>query len=247
MAPTISARTLEQLHACSPQVALFRETFGEGEVTVTLKLAVDHASLFNWEWAAITLLHSPGAWGAFERAMAAADEAYDCATTAADEAYDCATAAAKEAYDRATAAAKEAYDRASATAWAAAFLSQWECSTMTTTTYTVLNRHGVIQCEHATLSKAARAVLQYDGHEYDIRRSGVTRGFWLYVSQFSRNSPCGGRPLVRRHYVVADTEAEAKAKIFHYVIDHAEFWHGLTVLTDEAYAELLADLSELGE
>ncbi len=105
------------------------------------------------------------------------------------------------------------------------------------TTFTVLNRHGEVQTQNASLREAAQTVLGYDGHEYEIRRGENNKGFWLYVSQFSRNSSCGGRPLVRGCcYSAADTEAEAETEIFQDVIDHASFWDDQTVMTDEAYA-----------
>ena len=113
------------------------------------------------------------------------------------------------------------------------------------TTFTVLNRHGEVQTQNASLSEAAQTVLDYDGHEYEIRRGENNKGFWLYVSQFSRNSSCGGRPLVRsRCYSAADTEAEAETELFQYVIDHASFWDDLAAMTDEAYAREQAEISE---
>ena len=113
------------------------------------------------------------------------------------------------------------------------------------TTFTVLNRHGEVQTQNASLSEAAQTVLGYDGHEYEIRRGENNKGFWLYVSQFSRNSSCGGRPLVRSCcYPAADTEAEAETEIFQHVINHASFWDGQTVMTDEAYAREQTEISE---
>jgi hypothetical protein len=113
------------------------------------------------------------------------------------------------------------------------------------TTFTVLNRHGQVQTQNASLTEAAQTVLGYDGHEYEIRPDENNKGFWLYVSQFSRNSSCGGRPLVRgRCYSAADMGAEAEAEIFQYVIDHADFWDNLTVMTDEAYAREQAEITE---
>ena len=101
----------------------------------------------------------------------------------------------------------------------------------------VLNRRGQVQTQNASLSEAAETVLGYDGHEYEIRRDDNTEGFWLYISRFSRNSSCGGRPLVRgRFYSAAETEAEAATEIFQYVIDHARFWNDQIVITNESYA-----------
>ena len=114
------------------------------------------------------------------------------------------------------------------------------------TTYTVLNRHGDVQVEGASLSEAAQAVLGYDGHEYEIRKDEDGLGYTLWVSQFSRNSALGGRPLVRSAIYSSfngQSEGDAEAEIFRKVIAHASSWDNQDVMTDESYAKLLADLT----
>ena len=63
------------------------------------------------------------------------------------------------------------------------------------TTFTVLNRHGEVQTQNASLSEAAQTVLWHDGHDYEFRADGDWLELW--VTPFSRNSQLGGRPLVR--------------------------------------------------
>ena len=144
MNPTITLALLERKQACRPQLDAFRELFGES-VEVTEALCVQHASVFNWGWAADRLLNSSArkayneavapAWKTYDEATALASKAYDEATALAlksydkalapaSKAYDEARALASKAYDEARAPALKAYDEAVARAFALAFLSQ---------------------------------------------------------------------------------------------------------------------------
>jgi len=111
------------------------------------------------------------------------------------------------------------------------------------TTYTVINLHGDIDHEGASLAEAAQTVLTYDDHEYEFRRE-PDGWMQLYVSRFSRASTSGGRPLVRAAdmFSFVDDDDAAEAEIFAKVIDHADRWNGLSVMTDEDYS---ADQAEI--
>jgi hypothetical protein len=106
-------------------------------------------------------------------------------------------------------------------------------------TYTVYNPNS--DGESATglcLADAADALMTYDGHEWEIREEGGA--FNLYTSQFSRNSPCGGRDLVRS--VVSSYAADraaAETEIFERVI--SEDWWKLECVTDAEFAGWRAD------
>lgn len=124
------------------------------------------------------------------------------------------------------------------------------------TNYTVIRQSGEIEIEGVSLREAAEAVLGYDGHEFEFRRDGDWLELW--VSRWSRNSTLGGRSLVRAADMFASLpralsdesprRGEAEGQIFGFVIDHADRWSGLRVMTDEAYAaeqaEIVAQLSD---
>ncbi len=105
------------------------------------------------------------------------------------------------------------------------------------TLYTVLDCNGEHQVSGLTVAEAAREVMQYDGHQFEIRAAEDGNGFELWTSQFSRNSTGGGRPLVKSViYSVADDRDAAEAEIYRKVIAHADWWKGYSVMTDEDYA-----------
>ena len=52
---TVSLRKLKLLGACTQQLKLFRELFGD-RCTVSVDLCVSHAAQFDWNWAAQHLL-----------------------------------------------------------------------------------------------------------------------------------------------------------------------------------------------
>ena len=125
---TITIRQLIRAGACAEQRAKFRALF-DTSVEVTEELAIQHARMFDWDWAADNLLPED-AWEAYDQAKASAREArgraqetaweaYDQAKAIALEAHDQAQETAWEAYDRAKAIALEAYDRVQETAWEA--------------------------------------------------------------------------------------------------------------------------------
>jgi hypothetical protein len=104
--------TIEQLRnadACSEQVELFRELFGE-RTYVTEAKAQRFATKFNFEWAKKLL--TAQAW-----------EAYSKATAPARKAYIKAIAPAREAYIKAIAQEQDAYEKAIAQAWARAYIN----------------------------------------------------------------------------------------------------------------------------
>jgi len=103
--------------------------------------------------------------------------------------------------------------------------------------YTVLNHNGDIQAQGVDLAEAAHIVLTYDGHDYDIRRD-EDGGHALYVSQFSLNSPFGGRPLVR-----CVDYFKNEAEIYQFVVDHATNWLNQMVMTDEDYAQMQQEIN----
>jgi hypothetical protein len=98
------------------------------------------------------------------------------------------------------------------------------------TTYTVLNRHGDVQERGLTASQAADVILSYDGHRYDVRQSTDNKWLDLWVSQFSQNSPLGGRPLVRSG-IFGSTEDE----IWSSVLTHADYWSSQSCMLDTDY------------
>ena len=96
------------------QLRTFEELFGEGPVTVTEEMCLQHASVFDWDWAARNLL-SPRQRKAYKAATAPAREARDAATASAQETHDATLASALKAYKIAFASAQEAL----ASAWEA--------------------------------------------------------------------------------------------------------------------------------
>ena len=129
---TVSLRKLKLLGACTQQVYLFRQMFGD-RCTVSVDLCVAHAAQFDWYWAAQELLSAP-ARRAYDEAVAPARRAYDEAVAPARRARDEAYAPACKAYDEAyatackacgeaIATARRARDEAKARAFATAFLN----------------------------------------------------------------------------------------------------------------------------
>jgi hypothetical protein len=112
---TITAKRLEELGACQDQVDAFRAIWGDGPAPMTVETALEHAQVFNWNWAADKLL-SDAAWEEYLRAEAAAWDEYLRATPSAYAEYARAVASARAEYKRAWAAAWAEYDRATALA-----------------------------------------------------------------------------------------------------------------------------------
>ena len=129
---TVPLRELKLLGACTRQVELFHQLFGD-RCTVSVDLCVAHAAQFDWSWAAQKLLSAP-AYRAYDEAYATARKAYDEAIAPACKACDEAYATACKAYDEAYATAckacgeaiamaRRARDEAKARAFAIAFLN----------------------------------------------------------------------------------------------------------------------------
>ncbi len=121
---TITAARLEELGACQDQIDAFRKIWGDGPAPMTVETALEHAQVFNWNWAADKLL-SDAEQAEYDRAEAWAYAEYVRAWKAAGAEYDRARASAREEYERAwakyeraTASAREEYERAWAAAWA---------------------------------------------------------------------------------------------------------------------------------
>jgi hypothetical protein len=112
------------------------------------------------------------------------------------------------------------------------------------TTYTVYrSEDSSYATQRLTLEEAAQRLLTADGHDYKIlREDGTTGGRWprfvLWLTQFSRNSPLGNRPLVASRFFGA-----SHTEIYEQVI--TEEWHGYQAIPDADFdanmAEALAD------
>jgi len=111
--------------------------------------------------------------------------------------------------------------------------------------YTVLNNSGEVLARNCTLAEAAQTVLYYDGHDYEIRPS-IGGGFDLWVTQFSRNSPSGGMPMVKSVIQAGwfDRLAEAATnEIYLDIIARADMWH-CEVRLDSEYDKMITRLEQ---
>ena len=128
----ITAELLRSKGACRDQVALFEKHFPKG-ATVTVSRCKKVARIFDWDWAAATLLSDTAAKAyseacapaakAYYEACAPARKAYNEACITALKAYDEACAPASKAYDEACITAMKAYNEACATAFANAAIN----------------------------------------------------------------------------------------------------------------------------
>jgi hypothetical protein len=119
--------------------------------------------------------------------------------------------------------------------------------TMTTehTYYTVFNNHGSVQERGCTVAEAAQTVMDYDGHSFEIRPASDGKGFELWTSQFSQNSPAGGRPLVKSViFSLIEDRASAEAEIYGEVIKRADMWKGCDVMLDADYDAMATNKAE---
>ena len=130
-APKITLAMLKAKRACSGQVKLFEETFGEGAI-VTVARAKKFADKFAWVWAAEAFL-TAAARAEYDRVTAPASAEYDRVTAPARAEYERITAAASAEYERITAPAWAEYDRVRATAFA-------ECDRITATAWAEYDR-----------------------------------------------------------------------------------------------------------
>lgn len=114
------------------------------------------------------------------------------------------------------------------------------------TTYTVYRTdYSGKATQRLTLQEAAQRLLTADGHDYDIRlEDGTINSRWpryvLWITQFSRNSPLGGRPLVASRFIGA-----SHAEIYDQVI--SEEWHGFEAIPDAVYDSNFAEKLTEGE
>jgi hypothetical protein len=113
---TITAKRLEELGACQSQIVAFRAIWGDDPAPMTVEAALEHAQVFNWDWAAQMLLDD-AAWAECERARAAAWAEYRRACARA-------WAPAWDECQRTVAAAWAEYERAKARAFAEAYIKQ---------------------------------------------------------------------------------------------------------------------------
>jgi uncharacterized membrane protein YqiK len=115
--------TLKQLtdaDACKPQLALFKDTFGD-QAEVTVELAISVADKFDWTWAANNLLSYP-ALAEYHKAKAPALAEYQKAMATAWAEYNKAKAPALAEYQKAMATAWAEYNKAKAPALAKAYI-----------------------------------------------------------------------------------------------------------------------------
>lgn len=106
------------------------------------------------------------------------------------------------------------------------------------TTYTVFHSSDSSRAYRGlSVEDAAQELLFADGHDYEIRQDGTwhdgTPVLRLFVTQFSRNSPLGGSPMVSA-VIMGQTEKE----IFQQVLGRD--WHGMEAVTDEQFDAMVA-------
>lgn len=111
--------------------------------------------------------------------------------------------------------------------------------------YTVVNvSSGDVIAAGLTVDEAAQEILMYDGRDYELRRREDGDGFDLWTRQQVANR--GWR--MTRFFSLAETEDEAWAEIAAEVVEtHDAFSpgsHGPDIMTDEQYAEMLAQSEE---
>ena len=95
---------------------------------------------------------------------------------------------------------------------------------------------------HQSAIDAADLLLSHDGYEHEIRRD-EEGGHTLWLSQFSRNSPYGGKGLNRSViYSIEDDLALASLEIALKAL-RCGFWESdsVIVLSDEEYDAMLAE------
>jgi hypothetical protein len=124
--------TLIGLNACSDQVELFGETFGES-VRVTEKLCLSVSDKFAWSWGASHLLSARPrteyervtyrAWAKYKHVAAPALAEYERLKDLAWAEFVRAIAPARAEYERVTARALAKYERAEALSFARGYLS----------------------------------------------------------------------------------------------------------------------------
>lgn len=106
--------------------------------------------------------------------------------------------------------------------------------------FTVVSPNGTLIARHLTARDAMAEICLHDNHDYQIRRDAD--GFLLWVTQFSRASTLGGRPMVRSQiWSAEDDETKATDEIARKVI--AARWPGYPeAIPDASYEEMEREL-----
>ena len=111
------------------------------------------------------------------------------------------------------------------------------------TTYTVFDNNNETVKRGLSLHDAAVELLTADGHDYEIRPEADGEGFRLWITQFSRNSTLGGRPLSKSIFFSLEADKRrAEYEIFTQVI--GEDWYNFEAMTDADYEEVQSGASE---
>jgi len=111
----VTSALLRRKGACRDQTDKFVALFPKG-IEITEALCVQHAQVFNWDWAAENLLPK-AARVEYERVKASAWAEYDRVMASAWAEYDRVTAPAWAQYKRVKASALAEYNRVTASAW----------------------------------------------------------------------------------------------------------------------------------
>jgi hypothetical protein len=114
------------------------------------------------------------------------------------------------------------------------------------TTYTLIDAQYVVVDRGLSITDAARDILNYDGHAYEVRKEGGE--YCLYCSQGSRNSQSGlgkfTQSWVFGKLVIVDASDDEKAfeKIAAMIVNND--WVGaLTAMADADYDKQEADFA----
>ena len=108
----LTSRLLKSKGACTEQVDLFRELGGD-KVPITLALVEEHASKFDWNWAARHLL-SEAYWAEYEHVQRSAWAEYERVKGLAWAEYERVTGPALAEYEHVRRLAWAEYERACA-------------------------------------------------------------------------------------------------------------------------------------
>ena len=109
-------------------------------------------------------------------------------------------------------------------------------------TYTIID--GSKTTSGLDLIEAADILLGNDGFEHELRQDD-DGGWSLWVSQHSRNSTLGGRPLVKSVIYTLEPNEELAARDIAEKVIASGNWETdyLHCVTDEAHAAMMAELA----
>ena len=107
------------------------------------------------------------------------------------------------------------------------------------TRYIILDNNDDTVADDCTAEEAARLVLEYNEHVYDVRREGDVTV--LYHGK-SRDSWAGTGKLVRTNIFSFRGGAAAEAQIWAEVIDRSEELNGLWALTEAVHRRMQAEI-----